>query len=88
MATITNVIPVDKLVHLLVGIIIAMIVTPMAGGVAGVAVALGAGAFKEWIVDGWMKLGTVEANDFYATAFGGLIGAPIAYGLGVIGRVV
>jgi len=88
LATITSLIPVDKLVHLLVGIVIAMIVTPLAGPVAGVAGALAIGAFKEWVIDAWMKLGTFEVNDFYATAVGGIAGSSVSYLVQLTGRIV
>ena len=89
MATFTRIMPEDKWLHLFVGVILAMIATPLTGEpVAGFCVALGAGMVTEWIIDGWMKLGDFEANDFYATAGGGAIGAGVAYALPLIGKIV
>jgi len=89
MTKITDYLPADKLLHLLVGILIAMIATPLLGNpVAGFCVALAAGAFKEWVIDGWMLKGNFEAADFFATAGGGVIGAAVGYWLPMIGRMV
>lgn len=89
MIKITDYLPADKLLHLLVGILIAMIATPLLGDpVAGFCVAMGAGMVKEWVIDGWMLKGNFEAWDFFATCGGGIVGAVIAYVLPMIGKIV
>lgn len=88
MIKITDYLPADKLLHLQGGLIIAMVVTPLSDPVVGLCAALGVGAFKEWIWDGWMTLGNVEGNDFYATAGGGVLGSALGYGLPLIGKIV
>ena len=45
-------VPLDKLMHIFVGIVIGIVVTMLSNPVAGIVVALGAGAFKEWIIEG------------------------------------
>ena len=65
-------IPVDKLLHFLVGAVIAFIVTPLTNPVAGVCAALAAGAAKEWLWDAWLKRGDFEALDLVATVSGGV----------------
>ena len=73
--------PLDKLIHALVGIIIGLVVTLLSNPVAGVCAALGVGAAKEWIYDAWMQKGNFEAADFWATVAGGAIGAGVALGV-------
>ncbi len=80
--------PLDKLIHALVGIIIGIVVTLLANPVAGVCAAIGVGAAKEWIYDAWMQRGNFEAWDFFATCGGGIVGAVIAYVLPMIGKIV
>ena len=43
--------------------------------VLGICAAIAIGALKEWIIDGWAKLGATEAWDFYWTAIGGVVGS-------------
>lgn len=88
MKQITDFIPADKLLHLQGGLILAMLITPLSNPYAGVVVALGVGAIKEWILDAWILKGNVEANDFYATVAGGVIGALLSVGLASVGHLV
>ena len=70
-------IPVDKLLHFLVGAVIAFIVTPLTNPVAGVCAALAAGAAKEWLWDAWLQKGNFEGWDAFATTLGGIAAAAV-----------
>lgn len=79
---------IDKWFHLFVGFIVAMVCTTLFNDViVGICAAMCIGVVKEWIIDGWMKLGTFEAWDFYVTTIGGIIGSLVAYGLFLIGII-
>ena len=66
----------DKLLHLMVGIIIGMVVTLCTGSVVlGIAVALAAGLIKEIFDVSNSDNGEFSFWDMFATLLGGLIGA-------------
>ena len=87
MTVFTGFLPIDKWAHLLVGIVIGIVVTLLSNPIAGIVVALGAGAFKEWVIDAWMKMGDFDPMDFWATVGGGAIGAGLGYVLPLIGKL-
>ena len=83
-----SILPLDKLMHIFVGIVIGIVVTMLSNPVAGIIAALGAGAFKEWVIDGWMKWGNFDPMDFWATVAGGVIGSALGVLLPMIGKLV
>ena len=67
----------DKLYHVIAGFLIGLIfglINPL----AGIILAIVAGAAKEVIWDMKMKKGTFDMIDFLATVFGGIIGTTAA----------
>lgn len=65
----------DLLLHALCGFVIALIACFISGNFwIGWLIAILAGAGKELIYDKWLKRGTPDKFDFYATVWGGLIG--------------
>ena len=71
-------VPLDKSDHFFAGLSIALIVALFSNPIAGVCAALAVGAFKEWVIDGWMKWGQFDPWDFAATCFGGCV-VPVLY---------
>lgn len=67
----------DKLYHVIAGFLIGLIFG-LIKPVAGIILAVGAGAAKELIWDGAMKKGTLDGLDFLATALGGIFGTATA----------
>ena len=70
-------IPTDKILHFAVGALISLGVTAVAGPVAGVCAALGAGCAKEWIWDAWIKRGDFDGLDALTTTLGGIVAAAV-----------
>lgn len=66
----------DLLLHALCGFVIALTAVCLTGNFwIGLSVATLAGAGKELIWDKWLKKGTPDKDDFFATVWGGLLGA-------------
>lgn len=82
-----NILPIDKLIHALVGIIIGFVVTMLFNPIAGLCAALAIGALKEWVYDAWMQKGNFEPWDLWATVGGGAIGSALGYWLPMIGKM-
>jgi len=54
--------------------------TPMSASLSGLAAAVLIGTGKEAIWDNWLKKGTDDKYDMYATATGGAFGALVLWG--------
>ena len=67
-------IPLDKETHIFAGISIAMFFALLVNPIGAFVITMFIGAFKEWVIDGWIKWGEFDAKDFYATCIGGAIG--------------
>lgn len=68
----TKYIPVDKLLHLLVGASVASVLFPALNGGMAIAGVIVLGALKE-IWDSWSGKGTSDMWDFLVTLLGGLL---------------
>lgn len=68
----------DKQAHLLAGAVIALAAGYFAPVWAALALAVGAGATKEVYDRFHPEHHTVDANDFWATALGGVAGSVVA----------
>ena len=80
--------PLDKVKHFMAGVFIAAIfgyivglwLTPISAALSGLAAAVLIGTAKEAIWDNWLKKGTDDKYDMYATALGGVFGAIVLWG--------
>ena len=68
----TKYIPVDKMLHLLLGAAAACILFPAISGGLAIAVVISLGAVKE-IWDSWSGKGTPDVWGFVVTVLGGLL---------------
>ena len=68
----TKHIPVDKMLHLLLGAAVACILFPAISGDLAIAVVISLGAVKE-IWDSWSGKGTPDVWGFVVTVLGGLL---------------
>lgn len=66
--------PKDKKLHLLAGLALSLLMGLLLSPKWGLATAVVVGAAKEIIWDWWLKRGTPEWWDFWATVGGGVIG--------------
>ena len=81
-------IPLDKVKHFMAGVFIAVIIgyivslwlDPLSASLSGLAAAILIGTGKEAIWDNWLKKGTDDKYDMYATALGGVFGALVLWG--------
>ena len=73
-------IPVDKAKHFVAGFVIACLGAWLLNPIAGVCLAIFAGGVKEFVWDAWLKKGTKNKYDLYATALGAV---PMLIGYGV-----
>ena len=81
-------IPLDKTKHFLGGVVIAAVLgyivgiwqDPLSAALSGLAAAVLIGTAKEAIWDNWLKKGTDDKYDMYATALGGVFGAIVLWG--------
>jgi glycopeptide antibiotics resistance protein len=64
----------DKLYHLIAGFVIALIFG-LFNPIAGLVIAVGAGIAKDVVWDLYLKRGTFEVLDIFATVIGAVIGA-------------
>ena len=85
---ILQIVPTDKQIHAYVGFVFGVVIGYLFGWAAGICAALAVGAIKEWIIDGWMKLGNVEGWDLFATVAGGVVGSGTAEALLKVGRII
>lgn len=67
----------DKLYHLIAGFVIALIFG-LFNPILGLVIAVGAGFAKDVVWDLYLKKGTFEVLDIFATAVGAVIGAIVA----------
>ena len=68
----------DLILHALSGFIIALVACFISGNFwIGLSAATLAGTGKELIWDKWLKKGTPDKDDAFATAWGGLAGAVV-----------
>jgi hypothetical protein len=68
----------DLLLHALCGFVIALLACFASGNFwIGLSASVLAGAGKELIWDKWLKKGTPDKDDAFATAWGGLAGAVV-----------
>lgn len=80
--------PLDKVKHFLGGALIALIVglafsrdlDVISASLVGLAAAILIGVLKEAVWDNWLKKGTDDKYDMYATALGGVFGALVLWG--------
>lgn len=70
-------IPKDKKLHLLAGLALSLLAGLFVYPTWGLATAVVVGALKEIIWDWWLKRGTPEWWDFWATCLGGTAGFAI-----------
>lgn len=68
----TKYIPVDKMLHILLGAAMACVLFPAISGGLAIAAVISLGALKE-IWDSWSGKGTPEVWDFLVTVLGGLL---------------
>lgn len=81
-------IPLDKTKHFLGGVVIAAVLgyivgiwqDPLSAALSGLAAAVLTGVLKEAVWDNWLKKGTDDKYDMYATALGGAFGAVVVWG--------
>lgn len=81
-------IPLDKVKHFMGGVFIAAVLgyivgiwhDPLSAALSGLAAAVLIGTAKEAILDNWLKKGTDDKHDMYATALGGALGALVLWG--------
>ena len=67
----------DKLYHLIAGFIIALIFG-LFNPIAGLIIAVGAGFTKDVVWDLYLKRGTFEVLDIFATVIGAIMGTVVA----------
>ncbi len=67
----------DKLYHLIAGFIIALIFG-LFNPIAGLVIAIGAGFTKDVVWDLYLKRGTFEVLDIFATVIGAIMGTVVA----------
>ncbi len=67
----------DKLYHLIAGFIIALIFG-LFNPIAGLIIAVGAGFTKDVVWDLYLKKGTFEVLDIFATVIGAIMGTVVA----------
>lgn len=68
----------DLILHALCGFVIALLACFISGNFwIGLSASVLAGAGKELIWDKWLKKGTPDKDDFFATAWGGLAGCVV-----------
>ncbi len=67
----------DKLYHLIAGFIIALIFG-LFNPIAGLIIAVGAGFTKDVVWDLYLKKGTFEVMDIFATVIGAIMGTVVA----------
>ena len=81
-------IPLDKTKHFMAGVFIAAVLgyivgiwqDPLSAALSGLAAAVLIGVLKEAVWDNWLKRGTDDKYDMYATALGGVFGAVVLCG--------
>lgn len=67
----------DKLYHLIAGFVIALIFG-LFNPIAGLIIAVGAGFAKDVVWDLYLKRGTFEVLDIFATVIGAIMGTVVA----------